>query len=253
MSFADRKSVWELLRSGAEEQALVLLQNAYAQKPNAGNIIRLGIGYLWTRNYLTAWEHFHHPINTYRSPADIFHGMAGIAKWCINEPAAAVDAWRAGFGAPYTVGASVVRLPLLLFAASILRPDVFSKKEAEHILKERIENPLIDNWPGPLVKFILNLIDEDFLKSLWIGNVGNRKRGVMPHRRWLTEFYKTLLELDLRDLSDWTFQRRMREITSIARSEWSEDRHFALLLQCEEFFLARHEVSLAERSFLNKN
>ena len=241
------KSVWGLLRKGEEKRALDLLKDAYTQDPGAGNIIRLGIGYLWTSDYQGAWTHFRHAINTYHSPADVFHGMAGVAKWCIDEPDSAVDIWRAGLGAPYTVGASIVRLPLLLFASSTLRPNVFSKKKAEEILQEKLSNPLVENWPGPLAKLVLNLLEERDLEPLWVGNLGNRNRGVMPYRRWLTKFYGAALALDRRDLEFDQFHKLMRTMIDTSGAELSEDRHFALLLQCEEFFIARHEVRLAQR------
>lgn len=247
------KSAWEFLRQGEDQEALNLFREAFARQPDAGNIIRLGIGYLWTADYAAAWTHFRDAINTYRSPGDIFHGMAGVAKWCMDEPSSAVETWRRGFAAPYAVGASVVRLPLLLFAASVLRPTVFSKKEAEQILCERLESPLAENWPGPLAKFILGLLTEDTLKTFWVGNVGNRRRGIMPDYRWLTEFYKTLTELAGGSLELGKFRMLLSQMTDTSRSQWSEDRHFAHLLQCEEFFLARHEAALAGTPLANKN
>lgn len=247
------RSAWKLLRNGETDRALEQFRDAYTREPGAGNIIRLGIGYLWTSNYQAAWEHFRQAINTYHSPADIFHGMAGVAKWCMNEPGLAVETWQRGFGAPYSVGASVVRLPLLLFAASILRPRLFPKKEAEQILREKLQSPLVENWPGPLAKFILGLLKEDVLKTFWLGKVGNRRHGIMPDYRWLTEFYKTLVELARGNLEFERFRMLQSKMIDTSQSEWSEDRHFAHLLQCEEFFLARHEVSLNSKRFVNRN
>lgn len=243
------KSAWEYLRSGEGEQAIGLFEKAYVSEPDAGNIIRLGIGYLWTKDYQAAYRHFRDAINTYGSPADIFHGMAGVAKWCVDEPDAAVDLWRAGFSAPYAIGASIVRLPLLLFASSILKPAVVSRKEAKEILRERIENPLIENFPGPLAKFVLNELKESDLEPLWIGNIGNGKRGVMLYRRWLTEFYRLILAAENRGLNFGQFNMVLQQMIDTSRQEWSEDRQFALVLQCEEFFIARHEALSATRRF----
>src|SRR5213595_3977298 len=92
---------WDLIRAGKTEEGLRLLKNAYGSKPDASHIMELGAAYLWLREYREAWEHFKKAIDTYPRSNSAFFGMAGVAKWCLNDPEEAVKQWRAGLQAEY--------------------------------------------------------------------------------------------------------------------------------------------------------
>jgi hypothetical protein len=193
---------------------------------------------MWAGDYTVACQHFHQAIETYQQRTDIFYGMAGAAKWCMEAPDAATKYWLSGIDAPYAVGGSVVRLPLLLFAASILRPGIFPRQEAESIMRQKVKDPRAKNWPGPLAKFVLSLIDESSLSE------SGKENEALPHRMWLAIFYKRLLDLSREKLNLAEFRSMMREMVETSRVEWSKEAHFFYLMRCEEFFIARHEASL---------
>jgi hypothetical protein len=65
--------------------------------------------------------------------------MAGTAKWRANEHGAAIEDWHAGLRAHQyaDAGGLGVKIPLLLFVASILDPPVFPRKQAEEVLRKK--------------------------------------------------------------------------------------------------------------------
>jgi hypothetical protein len=126
-----------------------------------------------------------------------FFGMAGVAKWCADEPNAGVGIWESGLDAQFADGAGGVDLPLFLLVASILRPSVFSRSEATRILEKRVKDPRVKNWPGALAQFVLNLIDERALEER---SIHGRDRKAPPSVKWRIAFYKPVLELDRADL-----------------------------------------------------
>jgi hypothetical protein len=129
----------------------------------------------------------------------------------------------------------------LLYVGSVLRPETFSRKEAEHLLKARIDDLRVANWPGPLGKFVLGKIDAGTIEELSI----DTKNGVIrPEYKWLIGFYRRILELDLRQLESADFGTLTRGMVDTSGPEWSERKDFLHLIWHEEFFIARHEASL---------
>jgi hypothetical protein len=114
---------WHLLRYGDAEQALALLRRVYARQSTPSHIMELGVAYLWTGDYDSARAHFNDAIRKFPRSMSSFYGMAGVAEWCMGECAAAVGDWRAGLNARFADAAGLgIRLPLLLFTASVLAP-----------------------------------------------------------------------------------------------------------------------------------
>lgn len=181
---------WDYLRHRRVEPGILILRERYMREPSGSHIVELGVAYLWVGDYQAAQQHFQYAMETHPTLGDIFYGMAGIAKWCVDDPGAAVRLWHAGLDAPYAVGGLGVHLPLLLFVASILRPGLLPKKQAEQILIEKVDDRRVKNRPGPLAKFVLGLGDEKTLPGLCKG-VHERDT---QHRKWLTQFYKAVLE-----------------------------------------------------------
>src|SRR5207248_2283306 len=77
---------WALLRAGTNDRALHLLREAYAKESTLSCAMELGVVYLWIGDYEAAWQHFHGFAEAYPNHADSIYGMAGVAKWCLNEP-----------------------------------------------------------------------------------------------------------------------------------------------------------------------
>lgn len=235
----DSQNPWDHLRQKSAEPGLAILRERYKREPSGSHIVELGVAYLWVGDYQEAEQHFRYAIKTHPTPGDIFYGMAGAAKWCTDEPGAAVRHWHAGLDSPYAVGGVGIHLPLLLFLASILRPGVYPQEDAARVLLKRIEDPRVKYWPGPLAKFVLGLGDEKTLSGLCTG--ANELDTL--HRKWLAQFYKAVLECDRGTLTPTEFKTRMQETADTSRSEWSEEGNFLSLLWSEEFFIARYEAS----------
>ena len=99
--------------------------------------MRLGVAYLWLRKYHEAEQHFRFSIKTYPYSVADFFGMAGTAKLRANEHGARIEDWLAGLRAQYAAGGLGVKIPLLLFIASILDSPVFPRKQAEEVLRKK--------------------------------------------------------------------------------------------------------------------
>jgi hypothetical protein len=237
---SEHSSPWELLRRGAGSAAMRLIREAYPETPTASEIMRLGIAHLWLRDYKAAVEHFQHAIRTHRSTIDKFYGMAGVSWWCTNwaSSGAAVRVWNSGLNAQYNDGAGGVHLPLLMFVASILRYRVFPRSEAEQLLRERINDPRVKNWPGPLAKLVLD--NENMLPALYTG-VHERDT---KQRKWITRFYRTVLDYGTESIRWPDFQQIMREMSDTTLPEWADEKDFTSLIWNEEFFIARNEAFL---------
>ena len=228
------------MRRGDVEQALALMREGYACDPSPSHAMRLGVGYLWAKEYQAAWEHFQLAIQRHPNSIAAFFGMAGAAKWCMDEPDAAVMIWKSGLNAQYADGAGGVQLPLLLSVASILKPSVLSRSEAGQILAKKAQDSRMNNWPGPLAMFVLNSID---VRALEARSIQSGSREAPPHRKWLVSFYRGLLEFDRADLKLREFEELMRRMVDTSDPKWAEERSFLRLLWSEEFFIARHEAS----------
>ncbi len=240
-NIAKSQNPWELVRRGDAEQGLALMRENYARDPSPSYIMELGVGYLWTEKYQAVWEHFQHAIQTFPLSTARFFGMAGAAKWCIDEPEAAVRSWEAGLDVQFADGAGGVGNPLLLWVASIIRPSVFSRNVAVRILEKRVKDPRVKNWPGALAQFVLNLVDE---KTLEERSIQGRDRNTPPDVKWRIAFYKRVLELERGELKPEEFQAQMRRMADTSGPEWSKELDFLHLLWNEEFFIARHEASV---------
>lgn len=235
------QNAWALLRQGDLEQGLALMREAYIRDPTTSQIMRLGVGYLWAEDYQAAWKHFQDAIQKYPLSISAFYGMAGAAKWCLDQPDAAVAHWHEGLDARHADGGIGIHLPLLLLVASILRPSIFPRSEAQQILSIRINDPRANYWPGPLAKFVLGLIDERTLSQMCIG----KSERETLHQKWLARFYESLLEFDGGRMHVTELKTAMRRAADTSQPEWAEERNFLRLLWSEEFFIARREASSA--------
>jgi len=227
---------WTLLRAGTVEQeaGLRTVQQAYAGQPHPSHAMELGVALLWLRKYASAWEHFRATIDA--DPArsgDNDYGMAGVAKWCLGEPDEAVAHWRAGLAANYARASGLgVIMPLLLFFASVVKPETFDEGSARKLLLEKTKDLRIRNWPGPVARFVLAEIDE----------LQNYCRGVDEEetrdRQWLTEFYKSLIRRSHGTISG--FKDSMHKLTDTSQPEWQDEAVLLSRIWNEEYFLARH-------------
>lgn len=229
-------SHWGLLRCGQAEQALAKLREAWTQNPIPSHIMGLGVVYLWLEDYRAAAEHFQRAIETHGVSIAKFYGMRGVAEWCNNEPDKAIGCWQAGLDAQYADGAGGIDIPLLLFVASVLQPEAFAKKRAEAILTKRVQDPRVKNWPGPIAKFALGLIDQPILRQMCTGI--NDLNTLNQH--WQASFYEAVLDFERGKLKPLQFKQAMKTVADTSVAERVEQRAFLSLLWSEEFFIARY-------------
>lgn len=233
----DSQNPWDYLRQKNIEPGLTILRERCSCEPNGTHTMELGVAYLWVGDYQSAEQHFQYAIETHKTPGDIFYGMAGAAKWCIDDHEAAVGYWCAGLNAPYAVGGVGLHLPLLLFLASILRPGIDPEDDAAKVMLKKIEDPRVRYWPGPLARFVLGLGNEGTLSGLC---TGSNELDTL-HRKWLVEFYGAAIERAQGKMTGVELKRRMQSMADTSRPQWSPEESFLSLLWGEEFFIARHE------------
>jgi hypothetical protein len=229
---------WRLLRAGTEaekEKGLLLLQQSYANEPDPSHAMELGVALLWLRKYASAWEHFRSIIDAdSERSGDNDYGMAGVAKWCLGESEAAIVYWRAGLGAKYARTSGLgVTMPMLLFFASVIKPEVFSVDVARELMLEKTKDSRIRNWPGPIIQFILGQIDEEELQNHCRGMDEQETR----EGQLLAEFYKNLVVYERGSAS--VFKESMRKLTDVNQPEWRDETVLVSRIWNEEYFLAR--------------
>jgi hypothetical protein len=251
----DNFNPWNLLRGTkkAQEEGLRLVERLYSEEPNGSNRMQLGVAYLWLQRYESAYEHYYTAIHNHPRTGDSDFGMAGVAKWCLGKPDEAISQWRTGLNAKYARASGFgIRMPLLLFFATVRQPNVFDHKLAEKLLREKSADIRIRNWPGPIAKLLLDQVSITDLENYCRG-VKSSDAGKTPFSHpspqetsnclWLAEFYNSVLGLEQGVLTD--FQNSMRKLSDTSQSEWQGENVFVSRLWNEEFFIARYEAATA--------
>ena len=122
------------------------------------NYYSLGAVYMWSGDYKSALAHFDEQIRAGlpRNPAgDAAFAMAGAAAWCLGKEKLAVTYWREGTTPAFAVAGANTRTSLLLYAASVLKPETFSVEAAHELLREKASQWRVENWPGPIAEYIV--------------------------------------------------------------------------------------------------
>jgi hypothetical protein len=238
----ERKSVWPLLRGGKaeQEQGLELSRQAFEADPNPSQVMELGVALLWLKRYAEAWEHFstvmkEKGLRGNLNKHDGCYGMAGVAKWCLGERREAVAEWVSGLKAKYVGPAGGVQMPLLLFYASVLSPEVYDNAAARNLMLEKTKDERIKRWPGPILQWMLAQIDDsEFLRHCQDGDERE-----LRHNVWTAEFYRSLMQFDRSKISD--YRESMRKLADLQQPEWQVQNEFLSRIWSEEYFLARFE------------
>jgi len=231
---------WELLRSGEVDRGLQLMREAFAKNPVPSSTVTLGVGLLWAGMYEVALAHFKSAARSKRTPTEDMFAFAGTAEWHLGNEQNAVDLWREGMKAPYAPGGVCIRTPMLLLMSAILRPGSFSREEAESVLHRATEQ-ITFKWMAALGQFLLRRVDEKGLRPLWVGQAQTQIPRILPGRKWLTEFYSSVLRIKQHKLDLDTFRYQMRRMVYEPTPEWSDTAVFIELLSNPEYFIARSE------------
>jgi hypothetical protein len=110
---------------------------------------------------------------THPSATDGYLQSAGIAQWLAGRESEAASTWHNLVIAherckiQYTDGAGGVGSPCILWFAAVRlgRPDLLEAARRLLRVKTGPKNGWINNWPGPIAKFLLGRIDEARLRA----------------------------------------------------------------------------------------
>jgi tetratricopeptide (TPR) repeat protein len=228
---------WDVLRSGRTELAIQMLQNAFFEKQTSALLIELGVAYLWMKDYQAAFDHLSGQMKIIPRRIEKIFGLAGVAKWCLNKPDEAIEQWVDGLKCDYADGAGGVTIPLLLYSASILKPELYSRKNAEKYLIARAKHRKIRNWPGPIAEYILNRID----KSQLLSDLKAYNEINTLINSWRVDFYFGILDYASGNTEKST--QFIRNATNLSFDDFDSNRHlFLSKIWHEEFYIARHQT-----------
>lgn len=216
-----------------------IAQSAAANLSKVNPAIAQGLEYLWLGKYLEASNHFEAETAKSADEASLL-GLAGTAKWCLDDIDGAIQIWSKFFDVATLESArQQIHLAILLQAASTIKEDYRLEKRVSEVLYAEIVGGL-RTWPAPLISAALGMTRELHPFEDWL-----RTSGVeTPQRRWAIEFHRTIDRFKLRSFPDHR-DLRVNELNAgmirITGSEWiypSNPELFAIVSQ-EEFFIAR--------------
>jgi hypothetical protein len=233
---------WTLIRRGDVEGGLAHMHKAFVDTPNPSTLVTLGLGYLWTERYEDACFLLEDWMRTYGTIMEIYLAFVGVARWCLDDPTAATESWMRGLDAQQVDMAGGMESPLLLWVSSVLREERTIQRKALQVLAEKVKDPKVRHWPGPLAQFVLGQIDEERLDECSVERTGQR---ITPRRAWQVEFYKLALGMQQAHLTPLEFDTMMKAklLNSVLELSGIED--FLQLVRNPEYYLARHEASIA--------
>jgi hypothetical protein len=229
---------WEQLKKGEAKEGIKQFEANYETEPSASSIMELGVAYMWIRQYAAAWELFSKSIEEYPKSISDFYGMAGTAKWCLNDVSASIHHWIDGLGSQFAdTNGLGMHLPLLLFVASVMHPGSHDTYSAEKLLRQKTKDRRVGDWPGPIAQWVLGEIGDPELRAQCL----DQDIVEVHDKEWLSEFYQAVRTYDRTKRR--TFNLTMRKLSDTTRPEWADDDFFLARMRSEEFFIARHEAS----------
>jgi len=239
----DNPCYW--MQRGDAQKALFLSLERHALEHSPSSHVQLGVALMWNEEFERATEYYLKQIEvsakSMGTTEDDFLFL-GAARWCAEDYASAVKYWKGGVKARYAIGGVCAHSPLMLLLASILRPGLFDRAQAELNLAAKAKDPRAQYWPGTLAQYVASLIDNAALEASWVGNISRYEQGVLPDRKWLTAFYMALLELDRGGMSKSDFRQFLQTAVDPSQFELWKPSEFFSLTRYQEFYIARHEA-----------
>lgn len=130
------------------------------------------------------------------------------------------------------------RTSLLLYAASVLRPDTFPAEAAHKLLREKANHWRVKNWPGPIAPYIVGAASQEEV-GLKTAYLNCDPAEPTPHS-WQFAFYKLLKSSAASANGMGTLEGEFQSLLNVKGSEYLAGIKFFYFLRLEEFSLARY-------------
>jgi hypothetical protein len=241
--------IWELLRSSRLKEATKVAEDAYsADETSPSDAINLAACYLLGRNWNMAYQHFCHFTDVYSWTVDTAFKFAGAAKWCAGERAAAVVEWKQGIDVDYADMGGGITIPLHLYFAAAIEPDLMSMNDVVELLQSRLRAKSHDGWPGYLAKLLLEEVtcenaiaqSKNDVSHLW----GEERRQAEDSARQQFAFWWGVKLLAADDAAG--FLTAMKNYSELSWANFDTNKELIIdKLRSTEFYLARCEAELS--------
>jgi|GEM_PF-1207732 len=171
--YGRRNDPWNLIESGQYEQAVRAYTSRLRRDKSGPNYCNRALAYLNLGEYDKALADFRAADAMEITTHDDYLQSIGVAQWLAGRESEAASTWRdlvhghERGKVQYTDAAGGVESPCLLWFAAVRLGQDELLKPARRLLKEKVrsKNGWIENWPGPIAKFLLGQITEAELRS----------------------------------------------------------------------------------------
>jgi hypothetical protein len=163
-----RMSAWEQLKSGLYSEAVTGFSEELRNSPSTPTFNNRGMAYLHLGDYDAAMADFR-SADALSSAAlhTVCDGdMCGVALWMAGREGEAVATWLAGVEAAlagtvrYGDAAGGVTIGNLLLFAGVRLDDKYAIASATRLLRKRFRTKQSAAWPGPVSRYLLDLVSE---------------------------------------------------------------------------------------------
>jgi hypothetical protein len=217
------KSLWKQIKGGKKKEIVERLKKRVKRNPSWPSLMDLGLAHLVGNDLHEACCVFDQLIEKEPQFSANFE-YKGLCHWLMNNRKESVGAWQKGLKCQYTDAAGGMQIPLLLFFASVRHPPTFDQQKAEHLIKKILTKDWADDWPAPLGKYLLEMIDYQQLVEC------GKEYDYVRTKDLRVVFYHGVMALKKDDVVE--FKYRMQECSKITG------------LDCEyEYLLACHEAN----------
>jgi tetratricopeptide (TPR) repeat protein len=167
---------WNLIEEGHYAEAVNAFTKRLRRDRCGPNYCNRGIAYLNLGDYDKALADFRAADECFEYTSDGYLQSVGVAHWLAGRESEAVAVWQDLVLATergkiqYTDGAGGVESACLLWFAGARLGQENLLGVAQRVLKNKLKtktgrNWSIDNWPGPVAKFLLGTLDERRLRE----------------------------------------------------------------------------------------
>jgi tetratricopeptide (TPR) repeat protein len=167
---------WDLIDEDHYAEAVDAFKKRLKRDKRGLNYYNRGIAYLNLGEYDNALADFQAADDRSEYSSDGYLQSVGVAHWLAGRESQAAATWedlviaieRAEI--QYTDGAGGVGSPCLLWFAGVRLGQANLGELARRVLKNKVNtevgrNWCIDNWPGPIARFLLGQMDEERLRE----------------------------------------------------------------------------------------